>query len=78
MFETSGILRDEGGGGRRREAKVGFLLRLEAGVTNEIGARGGRATLFAEGVVRTLLKLLSKEEEKQNQSKNYNYIRRSG
>ena len=43
---SSGILRDEGGGGRRREAKVGFLLHLEAGVTNEIGARGSRATLF--------------------------------
>ena len=69
MFETSGILRDEGGGGRRREAKVGFLLRLEAGVTNEIGARGGRATLFAEGVVKILLMLHTKEEENQSQSK---------
>ena len=59
---TSGILRDEGGGGRRREAKVGFLLRLEAGVTNEIGARGSRATLFDEGVGKILLCYILKKK----------------
>ena len=39
-MNTSGTLRDAGGGRRRREMKVGLLLCLEGWVTNENRSKG--------------------------------------